>query len=131
MIRKFAEDIAYSSSVSPTLLLLARHKLAQELGTNDIVTGENETAPLDPPDAPEGKPDMGFAPDYGFTDTTTHKHDETMHGTLDRTLDGYAGATRDYNDSMSRILGEHVRSTSGSPAVTQRAVRRFRDRNKS
>lgn len=130
MIRKLAQELAEGTPSGRTARILASYKFAEDLDTNDLVLGENETAPLDPDAPPEAKEDSTIAPEFGFTENTTNTHNETMHGTLDRTLDEYGSATKDYNSSMARILGSHVRTTSGSPAVTKRAVQRFLGRDK-
>jgi hypothetical protein len=107
-------------------------KLAEELANNEAgtVQGENNALPLDEPRAPALKSDATPDPEHGFTQHSGEGHARTSHGFLQRSLDQYRPATRDYERVMTQVLGEHVKQVSGSSATSQKAAQRFRERKR-
>ena len=105
-------------------------KLAEELATDSIVLGGNETRPLEEPSAPSIKTDATPDPDHGFTNHSGEGHAQTTQGVLDRTLSNAGAAAQQHETVLTRVLGDHVKRVSGSSATSQRAVRRFRGRKR-
>lgn len=105
-------------------------KLAEELAMNPTLSGgpADDPAPLEEPAAPATKPDNTPDPEHGFTEMSGHGHNQTMHRFLDRALGRFGSAAEQHNQVLSQVLGEHVKSISGSSATSQRAVQRFRER---
>jgi len=105
-------------------------KLAEELATDGAVPGGNDARPLDEPSAPAIKSDFTPDPDHGFTAHSGEGHAQTTAGVLSRSLTNYEPAAQDYERTMSRVLGDHVKNISGSSATSQRSVKRFQGRKR-
>lgn len=107
-------------------------KLAEELAMGPTVSGSeaDNPAPLKEVAAPPSKDDATLEPGYGFTSFSGDAHRQTMHRFLGRALGEYDGAAEQHERTLTQVLGDHVKQTSGSSATSQRAMRRFQNRSR-